>query len=61
MEPLQHTSHLAICFIYKPLSLVTESSESMDFMRRHPILYFNQVIKSIMYFFQIFLPLAPGQ
>ena len=48
MKPLQHTSHLAICFIYKPLPLVTESSESMDFMHIHPILYFIQVIKTIM-------------
>lgn len=47
MEPLQRTSHLAMCFIYKPLSPVTESSESMDLMHIYPILYFIQVMKSI--------------
>lgn len=39
MEPLQHTSYLAIHFIYKPFSLVAESSESMDFMHIYPILH----------------------
>lgn len=42
-------------------SLVTESSQSIDFMHIHPIPYFIQVIKSIMQIFQIFLPSVPGQ
>lgn len=39
MESLQHTSYLAICFIYKAFSLVAESSESMDLMHIYPILH----------------------
>lgn len=38
-ELLQHTSYLDVCFIHKPFSVVTESSESMDLMHIYPILH----------------------